>query len=272
MRTSTAPTTDDLMEYAAFASFIADITGNIIMRNLANGLSFESKSDQSPVTVVDRQVEMEIRKRIGQRYPEHGILGEELAATDIDRDLVWVIDPIDGTKAFIGGIPVFGTLISLTFRGDPVVGVIDHPYTRERWIGIDGFGTTYNGQRVQTRTYRPLSECVMFSGNPEPFTGTKRSAFDRIRDNVKFCVYGTSCYGYGRLANGAMDIGIETANDPFDFCALVPVVRNAGGWISDWQGRPLTIHSEGSYIASNSRQVHESCLELLVDGHLPHSN
>lgn len=256
-------TTGDLSAFAAFAGKVADASGEIIMRNVRRGQAFETKADRSPVTVVDREVEVEIRSWIERTYPDHGILGEEFAPTDIDRDFVWVIDPIDGTKPFIGGIPVYGTLIALTWRGTPVLGVIDHPYTRERWIGADGLGTTFNGQQVRARHGRALEDAVMFTGNPEPFIGAERDAFDRLREHVNFCVYGANCYGYGCIANGSMDVGIESGHDPFDFCALVPVITNAGGCITDWEGRPLTIHSGKRYVASGDPARHEEILDIL---------
>lgn len=258
------PGPQTLEKFIPFVNQLADASGAIIMRNVHSATGFENKSDRSPVTQVDREVELEIRKRIAAAWPDHGILGEEFAPTDIDRDFVWVIDPIDGTKPFIGGIPVFGTLIALTFRGTPVLGVIDHPYTKERWIGADGLGTTFNGKRVQTRHGRPQADSVMFTGNPEPFIGKERTAFDNLRATVNFCVYGANCYGYGQIARGMMDIGIESGHDPFDFCALVPVINNAGGRITDWEGNALTVHSGKRYVASGDPALHDAILPLLA--------
>lgn len=267
-RSTAIPDAATLAGLASFANQVVDASGEIIRAHASllpgNGLAFENKTDFSPVTAVDRAVEREIRNRIAASYPQHGILGEEMEATDLDRDLVWVVDPIDGTKPFIGGIPVYGTLLALTWQGTPILGIIDHPYTRERWVGIDGIGTFFNGTRVTARQRASLSEAVMFTGNPEPFVGSERGAFDRLRAEVNFAVYGANCYGYGCLANGRMDIGIESGHDPFDFCALAPVVTNAGGRISDWEGRPLTIRSGKRYLASGDRRLHDVALALLM--------
>ncbi len=258
----------DLRDHVAFANRLADASRAIIRRHVgqrrpSGSQPFETKEDASPVTVLDREVEHEIRSLISRDHPTHGILGEEFDPTGLDRDLVWVVDPIDGTKPFIGGIPVYGTLIALAWRGTPILGVIDHPYTNERWLGANGLGTTLNGALVETYRGRRLEQSVMFTGNPEPFLGAERAAFYRLRRHVNFCVYGANCYGYGCIANGQMDIGIETGHDPFDFCALVPVVTNAGGRITDWEGKPLTIHSGKRYLATGNPEHHDRILEIL---------
>lgn len=260
----------DLQDYAAFANRLADASRAIIHRHAGPGRapdarSFDLKADASPVTAIDREIERELRRVIARDHPRHGVLGEEFEPTGLDRDLVWVIDPIDGTKPFIGGIPVYGTLIALTWRGTPVLGVIEQPYTNERWLGVDGLGTTFNGVAVASSKGLALERSVLFTGNPEPFQGAERAAFDRLRKRVNFCVYGANCYGYGSIANGQMHIGIETGHDPFDFCALVPVIANAGGRITDWEGRPLTIHSGKRYVATGDPAHHDQVLRILND-------
>ena len=181
-----------------------------IIREAAGRINaFDSKGDDSPVTEIDRRVETELRRRIGEAFPEHGIQGEEFGAQATGADYVWVLDPIDGTKAFVAGIPVFGTLIALAHRGVPVLGVIDQPMTRERWIGADGFPTTLNGTRVATSGRTVLSEAVLSTSNIELYDPASLPVFEALRSSVHWCVYGGSCYAYGRLASGGIDVAIE---------------------------------------------------------------
>jgi inositol-phosphate phosphatase / L-galactose 1-phosphate phosphatase / histidinol-phosphatase len=257
---------DEIQAAIAFANRLADASGEIIRQAVSGAQAFITKSDNSPVTEIDRRVELELRTRIETAYPDHGILGEEYGPRDLDNEFVWVIDPIDGTKAFITGIPTYGTLIALAHRGAPILGVIDHPITNERWVGADGIGTTLNGRLVQARSCEVMAEAILTTGNPEPFNDTERDAFARLREASNWCVYGGGCLAYGRIASGFLDIGIECGHDAFDFCALVPVIRNAGGVITDWEGNPLTIHSGHRYVATGDAALHEQVLEILARG------
>lgn len=253
----------DLFAFARLAERLADLSGTIIRDAIAQQPSFDTKSDSSPVTEIDRLVEASLRRELEAAHPEHGILGEEYASIGLEREFVWVLDPIDGTKAFITGIPTFGTLIALAHRGVPVIGVIDNPVTRDRWVGIDGAPTRRNGEVVTSRKNRPLKDAVLGNGNPEPFDASEREAFERLRTDTRWCVYGGGCHAYGRVADGALDISIDSGLDAFDYCALAPIVCNAGGAISDWDGRPLTIHSGRQCVASGSPALHEEVLDRL---------
>ena len=248
----------------AFADRLADTSRAILREAVRTRQSFDTKSDSSPVTEVDRRVEQALRERIEAAYPAHGIFGEEFGSQGVDNEYVWVLDPIDGTKAFISGIPIFGTLIALAHRGVPVLGVIDNPVTCERWVGAEGMPTTLNGVAVTTRADTLLPDAILSTGSPDPYRGMERNAFERLRSSVKWCVYGGSCHAYGRLANGAIDILVDAGLDPFDYCALAPIVRGAGGIITDWEGQPLTIHSGSRCVAAGSAALHAQAMALLA--------
>ncbi|MGJ4854468.1 inositol monophosphatase family protein [Labrys sp. KB_33_2] len=242
----------DLEAFAAFADSLADASGAIIREALANQREFLTKDDASPVTEIDRRVEARLREQIARHYPGHGILGEEFESADLDAEWVWVIDPIDGTKAFITGIPTFGTLVALAYRGVPVLGVIDNPVTHERWIGADGVPSTLNGRPIRTRACTELNNAILANGNPEPFDTAEQAAFQDLRGQTRWCVYGGGCHAYGRVADGALDISTDGGLDAFDYCALAPIIRNAGGAISTWQGEELTIRSGRQAIAASA--------------------
>jgi len=254
-----------MAEFLAFAHGLADASGAILRENLYSRRGFESKEDDSPVTVVDKHVEQTLRTLIRHRYPSHGILGEEFEGQDLDAEYVWVLDPIDGTKAFITGIPIYGTLISLARHGTPIIGVIDHPITNDRWAGAQGQPSTFNGQRIRSRECPSLADALVSCSNPEPFGPREREAFETLRSAAKWCVYGSSCYAYGCIANGTIDIGIDCGRHrEVDYCALVPVIEGAGGVITDWEGRPLTIYSGNRLVASGNPRRHEEVLRMLA--------
>lgn len=254
----------ELDKLIAFAQQLAQTSRQIILDSLKNPITFDTKSDLSPVTVIDQRVEYALRQLITQHYPEHGILGEEYASEKLDADYVWVIDPIDGTKAFITGMPIYGTLISLTYHGVPFIGIIDHPVTDERWLGVDGQTSTYNGKPIQTRDCHQLSDAIVSIGNPESLSQGEREAFTQLRQMTKWGIYGGNCYVYGRLAMGQVDISVDSGLDPFDYCALDVVVRNAGGMMSDWEGERLTIHSGHRVVACGDKALHQQVIKLLA--------
>ena len=182
-----------------------------------------------------------------------------------DSDYIWVVDPIDGTMAFIAGLPTFSTLIALTWRGAPVLGVMDSPITEERWIGVDGHGTTLNGKAIFSRPCKSLNKAFAHTSSPlyfEPST-TDLAAYNRIKGAVEFLIFGGGCHAYGRVAHGYIDVAFEAAHDIHDYMALVPIINNAGGVISDWQGEPLTLSSGSRFIASGDLRIHKQALEIL---------
>src|SRR5579862_6444996 len=166
----------------------------------------------SPVTAADRAAERAMRQLIGKRFPGHGIIGEEFGSEREDAEFIWVLDPIDGTKSFISGVPLFGTLIALAHHGHPILGIIDQPISRERWIGAAGRATTFNGIPVRTRACAVLGGATVFSTSPDMFKGTDVAAHAKVAAAAKLVRYGADCYAYGLVALGFVDLVVEASN------------------------------------------------------------
>ncbi len=235
---------------------MADAVRPLVRKHFRSGLSHEVKPDASPVTAADREAETVIRDMIGAAFPEHGIFGEEFGRVNEGAPFVWVIDPIDGTKSFVTGKPLFGTLIALLRDGEPILGLIEMPALGERWVGRVGFGTTFNGAPVRTRPCEDLASAWLYATSPAMFQGGDAPAYDRLQSACYAAVYGADCYAYGLLANGTVDLVCEARMQPYDYCALVPVVAGAGGVITDWAGAPLGLASDGRVLAGGSAAVH----------------
>lgn len=246
------------------ANRFANISRAIISEEIYRPREFTVKSDATPVTPIDQKVERALRAAIKEAYPDHGIVGEEYGNLNPDAEYVWVVDPIDGTMAFIAGLPTFSTLIALTWRGSPILGVMDAPMTKERWIGINGVGTTLNGKAIQSRPCKALGTAFAHTSSPLYFESANDiAAYDRIKNAVEFLIFGGGCHAFGRVADGCVDVAFETAHDIHDYLALVPIINNAGGVISDWQGNPLTLSSGSRFLACGDQPVHDLALEML---------
>jgi inositol-phosphate phosphatase/L-galactose 1-phosphate phosphatase/histidinol-phosphatase len=252
-------------EYVAMASRLAEVAGPILRSHFRSPLPIEDKADLSPVTIADRAAEAAMRALLAESLPDHGILGEEHGASGTDAEHVWVLDPIDGTRSFICGVPVFGTLIALARHGRPICGIIDQPISGERWIGAEGHASRLNGQPVSVRPCAEIGQAYCFATSPEIFgNGAEAAAWERIRHAVKLARYGADCYAYALLASGHVDLVVEAGLKPYDFCALVPVIEGAGGIVTDWQGAPLTLESDGRVVAAGDARVHRQALALLA--------
>ena len=249
-----------------FAHMLADAAGEIVraaarMRRIAH-----RKADASPVTETDRAVEMRMREMIAARHPDHGVIGEEFGNDRGEAEHVWVLDPIDGTKAFMAGLPVYGTLIGLARGGRPVLGIIDQPVTRERWTGIDGDGARYNGERVHASACHRLGDALVCTTSSEYYEGEDAHAYRRIVSGSRWMVYGGNCHAFAQVACGFVDIAVEAKVGVFDYWALVPIVENAGGIMTGWRGEPLTLQPPpgGRILASGNRVVHEAAMACLA--------
>ncbi|GLC34125.1 hypothetical protein PLESTF_000166800 [Pleodorina starrii] len=263
--------------YVDLAHQLADAAAQVTRKYFRTSFDVESKGDTSPVTIADRQAEIAMREMIERTFPEHGIFGEEHGlkfGSGAGSKYMWVLDPIDGTKSFITGKPLFGTLISLVYEGSPVLGIIDQPITKERWVGVVGRPTTLNGQQLRTRTCPDVKLAYLYATTPHMFSGDNEVAFNRLRDSVRIPMYGCDCYAYGLLAAGHCDLVVEADLKPYDYMALVPVVQGAGGVMSDWRGRPLVWQPSpgatdlkagwpGEVCAAGDPQLHRRALELL---------
>jgi inositol-phosphate phosphatase/L-galactose 1-phosphate phosphatase/histidinol-phosphatase len=250
-------------EYLGLAHRLAEASGAIVRRYFRAGVDVMHKDDRSPVTVADREAESAIREILGKACPDHGVVGEEHADHRPKAEFVWVIDPIDGTKSFITGRPLFGTLIALAWRGVPVLGVIDHPALGERWIGARGWPTLMNGREARVRRCAKLSDAALFASSPHMFMRSTAPAFERVRKRARQTVYGSDCYAYALVASGFGDLVVEANMDIYDYLAAVPVIEGAGGIMTDWRGRPLTLASGDRVIAAGDGAVHAQALALL---------
>ena len=247
------------------ANDLADAAEAVIRPHFRTPIDVISKADDSPVTVADRGAEKAMRDILEARLPDHGILGEEYGTVRLGAETVWVLDPIDGTKAFLTGVTQFGTLIAAARDGVPVLGVINQPILRERWIGVEGGGPAlFNGDPISTRDCGGLGDAVLMITHPGMLkTERDRARYGRLADAVSFTRYGGDCYAYAMLAMGFSDIVIEADLAPYDFAALVPVVEAAGGVMTDWDGNRLTLASDGHVIAAATPALHEAALERL---------
>ena len=229
-----------------------DLAGRLIRPYFRAGLQAELKGDQSPVTLADRTAEQAMRSLLAERTPEAGILGEEFGLDRPDARLRWVLDPIDGTRAFLTGRPSFGVLVALLADGVPVLGIVDQPVTAERWIGIAGRPTRFTGPlggTAGTRTCAGLETAELSCTSPDMMDDATRPGFERLRAAARRVSWGGDCYAYGLLALGQIDVIAECGMKVWDWAALVPVVEGAGGRITDWAGRPLHVGSDGSVLA-----------------------
>lgn len=250
--------------FVTLAERMAEAVRPIVMGYFRSGVAIDEKADTTPVTAADREAEAEMRRMIKDAFPDHGILGEEHGAERLDATHVWVLDPIDGTKSFVTGKPLFGTLIALLREGTPIVGVIDMPALAERWVGAQGRPTTFNGRPARVRPCPDLGRAWLYASSPHMFPGADAEAFERLRLKCRAGIYGADCYAYGLLASGTVDLVCEATTQPYDYCALVPVVTGAGGMISDWRGRPLGLHSDGRVLAAGDEGAHATAREVLA--------
>jgi myo-inositol-1(or 4)-monophosphatase len=253
-------------DLAPFFNDLADAAGIIARDHFRTRIDVERKEDLSPVTIADQGIERELRRLIAQRFPDHGMLGEEMGATPGER-YTWYLDPIDGTKSFISGMPLFGTLIALSDdrEGRVVAGMIDMPALAERWYGT-ATCTLFNGRPVRVSATTELTDAQIYTSSPDFFTPDDWQRYDTLSRKAMFRRFGGDCYQYGLLASGYCDLVVETSLKSFDFMALVPVVEGAGGIIRDWEGRPLDPTSDGRVIAAANESLLEQALEVLDSG------
>jgi inositol-phosphate phosphatase/L-galactose 1-phosphate phosphatase/histidinol-phosphatase len=254
----------ELDAFLALASDLADSAGEAIRPHFRQRIAVDDKADLSPVTIADRNAEAAMRPLIAARFPDHGIIGEEYGAERETAEFVWVLDPIDGTKSFISGVPLFGTLIALANRGRPILGIIDQPISRERWIGAVGRRTTFNGSTVHCRPCPKLAAATLFSTSPDMFKGADAAAQARVAAKTKLVRYGADCYAYGLVALGLIDLVIEASLKPYDFSAMAPIVEGAGGIATDWQGQKLSLASDGRVVVAGDPDAHREALALLA--------
>jgi myo-inositol-1(or 4)-monophosphatase len=246
----------------AAAQRMADAARSIACQYFRRPIAVERKSDSSPVTMADRVIEIELRRHIGAEFPAHGIFGEELGQ-QTDAEFTWMLDPIDGTKSFISGSPLFGTLIALLYRSRPVIGVIDIPATGERWLGCAGRHSVFNGSEATVSSCRRIEDARVYTTSPDAFGSKDWQRFDSLSRRAALRRFGGDCYSYGLLASGHCDLVIEAGLKPYDYLALVPVIEGAGGKISDWRGAALGLQSDGRVVAAASEPLWQAALKAI---------
>jgi histidinol phosphatase-like enzyme (inositol monophosphatase family) len=245
------------------AHALANAAGAAIHPYFRARIDIETKDDASPVTAADRAAEAAMRALLDAQRPDDGVIGEEYGDDRADAARVWVLDPVDGTRAFIAGRPLFGTLIALMEDGVPVLGVIDQCIARDRWVGAAGVSTTLNGVAARTRACRDLASAYLATTSPQAFPEGDLLAFERLRAGVRDTLYGGDCHNYGLLGSGYLDLVVEAGLKTFDWAALVPVVTGAGGAMTDWRGAPLRLGSDGRVIAAGDPALIESVVARL---------
>jgi myo-inositol-1(or 4)-monophosphatase len=256
-----------VIDFTAFIGQLATASGKTILPFFRTSLGVENKNagrDLDPVTEADRAAEAVMRRMIKDSFPKHGIVGEEFGSERADADYVWVLDPIDGTKSFIAGLPIWGTLIALMHRGAPVYGMMHQPYIGERFTGDNG-AARYEGpsgkRKLAVRRCAALAEAVLFTTSPRLMNSADRARFERVESEVRLSRYGGDCYAYCMLAAGHLDLVIETELKPYDVAALIPIVSGAGGIMTTWEGQPA--QAGGRIVAAGDKRVHEAALKLL---------
>jgi histidinol phosphatase-like enzyme (inositol monophosphatase family) len=255
------------VDFATFVEALATHSGDAILPFFRTSLAALDKSTNGafdPVTEADRAGEVAMRRLINANFPSHGIIGEEFGAERHDAEYVWVLDPIDGTKAFICGLPIWGTLIGLTRHGRPVYGMMNQPFSRERFSG-DGQAARYEGpagrRALRVRGCASVSEAVISTTHPGMMAPAERQCFDRLEARAKLSRYGGDCYAYAMLAAGHIDLVVESGLKPYDIVAIIPIIEGAGGVITSWNGGDAS--GGGSIIAASDRRVHEEALAIL---------
>jgi myo-inositol-1(or 4)-monophosphatase len=252
-----------LPELVRFASSVADEARQTSLRYFRAGPELSIKADGSPVTVADRETERVIRELLSRSYPRHAILGEEHGWTASDQPYTWVVDPIDGTKSYLAGVPTFGMLLALLYDGAPLLGIVDIPALDERWCGVVGQPTTMNGQPVKTSSCTAVAQAVLTIISPDKLEGDERPAVERLGRMARVRRYSSDGYSHPLLASGYLDMVVAVGQGPFDYLSVVPVVEGAGGCITDWGGKPLGLDSDGRILVTATPALHREALRIL---------
>ena len=254
------------IDFSSFVDRLATVSGETILPFFRTALAIDNKQPGGfdPVTAADRAAENTMRALIRKSFPGHGIIGEEYGSEHGEAEYVWVLDPIDGTKSFIAGMPAWGTLIGLMHRGEPVFGMMHQPFIGERFSG-DGGGARYRGpageRDLRARACAGLADALLFTTSPLLMKEADRALFRRVENAVKLSRYGGDCYAYCMLAAGQIDLVIETEIKPHDIVPLIPIVTGAGGLVTTWENGPA--QAGGRIVAAGDKRVHAAALKLL---------
>lgn len=271
------------IDFKTFVERLADVSGEAILPFFRTALETDDKARGGafdPVTEADRVAEKAMRVLIERNFPHHGIIGEEFGSVKENAEYVWALDPIDGTKSFICGLPLWGTLIGLLHRGVPCYGLMHQPFTRERFAGDceaafwrgparrhGGGSGVMNPEAMETRKLGVrgcgrLEDAVLMTTSPLLIEENSREAFYRVERRARLSRYGGDCYAYCALASGCVDLVVETSLNPYDIVALIPIIQGAGGIVTTWDGKPAA--QGGAIVAAGDARVHEAALRLLA--------
>ncbi|WP_075996964.1 inositol monophosphatase family protein [Salaquimonas pukyongi] len=264
-----ADTDNEMNAVVRFAEFLADRAGTVSLSGFRQNHEVKCKDDKSPVTAIDQGVETLVRNLVSETFPSHGFLGEEFGSINLDSPDVWVVDPIDGTRSFITGWPIWGTLVAKLSNNHPELGVIDMPAIGERWVGVRGKSCIFRDAAGSTQICR-ASDCKLlenarfYTTNILYFEPADKLRIETLLESTAVPRFGGDCYPYGLLASGFVDLVVEAKLEPYDYFALVPVVEGAGGIITDWSGASLTEASDGRVIAAATAELHQAALSVLT--------
>lgn len=256
-------------EIINFANELADTSAIIAKKYFRLPSGEIIKDDESPVTKADREIEEILRQMIEKKFPNHGIIGEEHGVKNPQAEYKWVIDPIDGTSSFLIGRPTFGTLIALTKAEKTILGIVNQPITNERWLGVEGSNSVFNGEKISSRKINvELKDATLCTTSPFYFKNDDEKKFQEITSKTKYqncggVIYGGDCYLYALLASGFIDLVIDCGLKVYDYAALIPIIEGAGGVITDWQGNKLKLDSNVKVIAAANKELHKKALEIL---------
>ncbi|MFT4267703.1 MAG: histidinol-phosphatase [Xenophilus sp.] len=245
------------------AHALADAAARHSMAHFRQPLDIITKADESPVTQADRAAEQAMREILAAQAPADGIYGEEHGQERLDAQRVWVLDPIDGTRSFITGSPLWGTLIGVLSGGRVELGLVDMPVLGERWVGQGG-AATRNGRPVRVRGCTRLAEARIVTTSPDIFAPADWAAFDRLSRQCAMRRFGGDCYGYAQLAGGTIDLVVECGLQPYDYLGPTGLIEAAGGIVTDWAGQPLGLQSDGRVVAAATPELHRQALALLA--------
>lgn len=254
--------------YLAFAHRLADLSAAVVLPHFRNLSGVEDKSAggaYDPVTVADRHAEQVIRAEIEAKWPDHGVRGEEFGGASQGKDYCWLVDPIDGTRPFIMGLPLWGTLIALTHKGTPLLGLMNQPFTGERfWSGESGafYRNSVGEHAITTRACPKIGDAILSSTSPDLFaTPRDEERFDALSERVRMRWFGGDCYAYCLLAAGHIDLVVESGLSAHDIAPLIPIIERAGGCVTSWTGGPA---AEGGHaVACGDPALHETVLKIL---------
>lgn len=254
-------------DYRVFFDRLADVATAAILPHFRSAGIVDSKDSGrfDPVTAADREAELAIRAEIGRAFPDHGVIGEEFGASNAGAERIFIIDPIDGTRSFIAGLPTWGVLLGLLVRGLPAFGMMAQPFTGERYFG-DGAGAWYSGpggpRPLRVRACDRLEESVLFTTSPSLFADSEREAYQRVENDVRLARYGADCYAYCMVAAGTVDVVVESGLQPYDILPLIPIIEGAGGNVTNWEGGP--VHDGGRVVATGDARLHDRVLRVLA--------